>query len=166
MINLSRATSAFYVALILYKILLDSIYINFISVVVAYYGFLYEPSLTLTICSWCIYLLCLFLIKSDFNKPSDFFLFIFWILIFTPMLVLMELGGKSVTFLGYTLACFLVLSLTVRLPSIKLPKIKNGNKLVLAITFVTIFVTFSMFFVTGGFGKINFDLTLVYALRE
>ena len=166
MINPSRVTFAFYAALTVYKFLLDIIYINFMSVVVAYYGFLYEPTLTRTICSWSLYILCLTLIKSDFKKPSDFFLFIFWISIVAPMFVLMEFSDKSVIFFGYSVVCFLVLSFTVRLPDVKLPKIKNGNKLVMTISLVTVILMFSMFFVKGGFGKINFDLTLVYELRE
>jgi hypothetical protein len=165
MFSINRNVSAFYVMLILYKLLLGFIYINFMSVVVAYYGFHYKPNFMLTIISWFIYLLCMVFIKSNFEKSSDFFVFIFFILIISPMLILMELGGKDPTYFFYSLVCFVVINLMVRMPDIKLPRFKNGNYLVLTLSLAIVFATFSMFYITGGFGKITFDLTRVYEVR-
>ena len=165
-IGLGRESVLFFIALVVYKILLSVIYINFMSVVVAYYGFSYEPSLLRSVLSWSVYLPLLLCVKSDFRKPSDFFLFVFLILIITPMLILMELGGKSAAFLSYSLVCFLVIGVIVRLPKLNFPRIRNGTKLALALALITTGSVFGMFFVTSGFASINFDLALVYALRE
>lgn len=165
-IELGHASVLFFIALVVYKILLSVIYINFMSVVVAYYGFEYQPNLLRSVLSWSVYLPLVLCVKSDFRKPSDFFLFVFLILIITPMLILMELGGNSVVFLSYSLVCFLVIGVIVRLSKLNVPRIRKGNNLALALALIATGSVFSMFFVKNGFASINFDLALVSSLRE
>ena len=154
----------FIIALGIYKILISLIYIYFISVVVAYYGFEYKPNILLSFLSWAVYLVLILFVKSDFQKPSEFFLFIFFILIITPMLILMEYGGKSTSYFSLTLASFLLINVILRLPKLKIPRIRNGNMLALSLALIMIGSVFSMFFLTNA--TINFDLSLVTVLRE
>ena len=161
----SRSSVLFFIALVVYKILLSLIYINFMSVVIAYYGFDYKPNIFLSFLSWAVYLMLILFIKSDFQRPSEFFLFIFFILIIAPMLILMEYGGKSTSYFSLTLASFLVSKYFIlRLPKLKIPRIKNGNMFALSLALIIIGSVFSMFFLSNA--SINFDLSVVTVLRE
>lgn len=165
MLKIKYANILFYIVLVAYKAILDIIYTNFVSVVFQYAGFQYASNTGLSVIAWSIYLSLIFFIKPQYYKPSDFFLFIFFVLVITPMIVLMELGGKSLLFLIYTIMSFLLIKLILTTPNLKIPKVKYGNKLVLAIAFFLILITFLMFLITGGISRINFDLSLVYELR-
>ena len=166
MIRVSYTSILFYLILISYKILLGIIYTNFISVVFQYAGFDFSTNINLFILSWALYLSLIFLLKPQYHQPSEFFLFVFLILIITPMLILMELGGKSQEFMLFTVLCFILIKVILITPKIKIPRVKYGNAVVLTISAMIIISTFLMFVVTGGITKINFDLSRVYELRE
>jgi len=113
-----------------------------------------------------VYLPLVLLVNPDYRKPSDFLLFIHLILVISPMIVLMEMGGKSFEFLFYSVASFLLIKAILIFPNLKMPRVKYGNTVAVNGSIVLIVLTFLMLIGSGGFGKINFDLSQIYELRE
>jgi oligosaccharide repeat unit polymerase len=151
---------------IIYRLLLEYSYINFVSPVFDYEGYPLEFNLFKYIFSWVIFLSILFYLPKQINAPSTFLLVYFILVTLTPLLIFYSFANKS-TFILLESIFIIPFFLSInKLPKVKIRSFKNGSKIaILLIFFFIIFGTFTMV-LNGGLTYFNLDLEKVYDFRE
>lgn len=158
--------SLFFLYLTLYKCGLVFLYVEFVSQVFESSGFIYDQSYQRFFVSWIVYFSLIALLKSDYYKPSDFYLFIHFVLIVAPSIVLFEAGGKSLVFMLLTAGSFLLIKLILSFPDVRFTGLVGGNLLAVMVSSALLGVVVIRLIAAGGIENINFNPERVYSLRQ
>ena len=177
----------FIFSLILFRIILESSYINVIPNSLLFTSYNFYTSTDNYLFSWAIFFLLIPFTSDKFNKVSDYFFIIFLLIVITPMLIIYGydavIFNKSISndwnmhtltlsetvsfksIIGITIS-FLLIQLIVRIKMPifkKLVVIKYGLNIALIIS--SLFVVFLIFwyYISGVY--FNLDLGKVYELR-
>lgn len=148
------------------KILLEIIYVNFVSSYFEYEGYYYNFKLSLYIFGWFVFLfgISIFYIKSNL-RIIDFYLLMF-ILWFLPNLIFFVFSSQNlIHFFSIIIPFFLIILLTFNKEIIKVKSSKYGKSSILIISFLVSLIVLIHFMVVSG-GALNFDFTKVYDQRE
>jgi hypothetical protein len=155
----------FVLLLFLYRISLDLCYIYIISPNYSYAGLFIDMNYYKIIESFIILFVCGLTIKHKIEKPSDFFILFIFSMLVIPLLSIYSLQDKSREFLYMVIISIYVIKIVSKVPQIKLPLLKHGDKIALIISIVTGIVLFGWIIVNGGFSYLNFNLANVYDFR-
>lgn len=170
-INQSRtAYNAMFIFLILYRVIIDVIYSQYISVFFGYTGFKYNFNFGLLILSYLLLLLCFPIIKRCTIKGgfSDVIVLFLIYLSYIPFTTMVAFYGYTSSFIIAGVIYWIVLFLTWRImPEIKgyfKLKIEKNNFMLLIIEFIFILVILYVSWRYTGF-RFTISLSDVYTYR-
>lgn len=154
------------IALILFRGLLDALYVKTIAPYFAYEGYRLDLNVLKYLESWLLILVTSLFLNERVRKPSDFFSLLMLLGVLVPLLSLYGLADKSrfavySVLLGYSLVVFLS-----KLPFIKIPPLSQGYGLGLFIALGGCLVVAGWFVLRGGLAHFNLDLSKVYDFRR
>jgi len=165
--KLSKLKISFILAAISFRILLDTSYLNIISPLYEYSGFLVNLSVARYCLSWLIYLCAFIFVTARLIKVSDYFFVTALLSIIAPLTSLVGLDSSRSIFpvLVVVLSIFIIYAITrIKLISFsRLPTIKNGCRI--AIFTASLFVVALMFWYYIAGVKFNLDFSKVYDFR-
>ena len=150
---------------LLYKLLLEAVYIIFVVPLFGYLRFNLDISAYHYLMGLSLLIILYFLMPRD-DGPASVILQIHLYLIFIPMISWFGLTGASIPFMLWSAAAFLLECLVLRwVPDLKIPRIRrSGFILTVILTLITLAVYAIMLSVNGlSLGALNFDAT--YELR-
>lgn len=152
---------------ILFKIILDYSYINFVSVVYNYDGYLLNINESRDIEGWILYFSFIFILK----KNTSHFLFpvftIITLTLITPSISLYSLRGDSRWMIYINLIpYFIVFYFSSLNKKFKIRNILNGQYIAQRISIFLTLVVFVHYVYVVGLGNMNFNLLDVYVFRD
>lgn len=158
--------SIFIFSAILFKIILEYTYVNFVNFIYAYLGFDLDVSFIKYLESWIIYLLFLSFTPHILKKTSDFVINILFFSYLSPLLVFYSLTNATREYLYIVLLGILIIFLFRQGKKIKVSNIKNGHiyayiLCILGVLSVCLWLVFS-----GGLNFFNLNLARVYDFRS
>lgn len=164
--RLKKSTILEYFLLICIKLVLEHGYINFVSSLFSYAGFIYELNSEKYIFGWFIYIFGYFILCS---KRAIFVYYIFQLLFFLyvlPNTVFYSLANReTLDFLALVVPFFAIVLFTNNFAGFRIPQFKKGKFFILGISFVlTLIVIFNYYISTGG--KIVISFAEVYEYRD
>lgn len=163
---------------ILYKILLDYLYIRHLSVSYNFYGFLNDFSILTYIFSWLVFILySIVIIAITWNTQTRFsslFLFVYYLMYFVPFTSMMASGYKS-NFIAYTMGVWAFLVIYIFLfgrhrseSSIDdNPKIMTSKSAFAILVLISLLICFSVVYLSWKFTnfRLSFDEAETYVFR-
>lgn len=160
----------FFISTIIYRILLDYIYIYIVSPVYSYQGFTLNQNFNSILVSWIIlFFISFFVVRYWNSKKEDYFIvcvtLIFFYLRVVPLTSFLanNFSGSSfaISALIFWFLFYLFLGI-VKIPTLKMPKTSLSIMPFLTFIFVVVVV-----FISGYYThfRLNFDLFNVYDLR-
>jgi len=151
---------------ILFKIILEYTYINFVNPFYVYLGFNLDISFIKYFESWLIYLLFLSFTPHILEKTSDFVINILFFSYLSPLLVFYCLSNAVREHLYIVLGGILIIYLFREGKKIKLPNIKHGHIYAYLLCILGV-VSVSLWFIfSGGLSFFNLNLLRVYEFRR
>lgn len=163
---------------IVYKLLLDFIYVRYLSTSYAFYGFYNDFSNVAYVLSWIVFLAIEFpiilLISKSQTRLSYLLLFIYSLIYFVPFTSMLYAGYK-LNFILYTILvwCFLVIyiyclsraKIIIRLGSLRVGILKRDAYFILIVT--TGLILFSVVYLSWKFTgfRLSFDEAQTYVFR-
>ena len=151
---------------ILFKIILEYTYINFVNPIYAYSGFVLDINFIKYFEGWLIYLLFLSFTPHILEKTSDFIINNLLFAFLTPLLVFYSLSNAVREHLYIVLGGILIIYLFRRGKKIKLPNIKHGHNYAYLLCFLSVVSTSLWLVFSGGLNFFNLDLLRVYEFRR
>ena len=151
---------------ILFKIILEYTYINFVNPIYAYSGFVLDINFIKYFEGWLIYLLFLSFTPHILEKTSDFIINNLLFAFLTPLLVFYSLSNAAREHLYIVLGGILIIYLFRRGKKIKLPNIKHGHNYAYLLCFLSVVSTSLWLVFSGGLNFFNLDLLRVYEFRR
>ena len=151
---------------ILFKIILEYTYINFVNPIYAYSGFVLDISFIKYFEGWLIYLLFLSFTPHILEKTSDFIINNLLFSFLTPLLVFYSLSNAVREHLYIVLGGILIIYLFRRGKIIKLPNIKHGHNYAYLLCFLSVVSTSLWLVFSGGLNFFNLDFSRVYEFRR
>lgn len=161
----------FYIFSFLFRFVLDISYVTFQYPIYSYSGFHLNFSLQNYLISWLFTILVVFITPNLLNKASDYFLATFCFSLLIPLFSLYAFNDELSVFPVIITLCsyiWLVVTLNIRLQrkSLKLPFIKNGQKIFQIICLFMIGYLIVWYIVSGAISNFNLDPTKVYQFRK
>lgn len=157
---------SFIIYSIIFKIILEFSYAEFIVRVFEYEGYKLNYNLIKHLESWIIYIALIIGAPKLLIKPSDFLLAFLIFAFLTPLIVFYGMSDAD-RFTLYTVLMSVCLIYIFRLgPVIKLKNLKNGVAFAYVLIFIGIFAVTVWMILSGGLNSFNLDLTLVYEFRD
>ena len=120
--------SIFIFSAILFKIILEYTYVNFVNFIYAYLGFDLDVSFIKYLESWIIYLLFLSFTPHILKKTSDFVINILFFSYLSPLLVFYSLTNATREYLYIVLLGILIIFLFRQGKKIKVSNIKDPEE--------------------------------------
>lgn len=158
-----------FLTLILFRVTLDFLYVNFVSQYYEYTGFDLTFSLPSYLVSWLFVIIFSLVASPDINKPSDYFFMMAGLSLLIPLTSLYGLAERSIQPLlvtGTTLVLIYFI-LKVRNPLRISPLfIKKGQKIALIISLLGVFWLIFWYFYTGAYKYFNLSFSKVYEFRS
>lgn len=152
--------------IVLIKIVLEYSYINFVSTVFGYAGFLYDFELNKYIIGWFIYIivyLLVYLKKKLFIYEVFIFMFLLYIL---PLCTFFGLSNQNISSLFLLTIPFLViLLLTFNLKFYSIKTLPYSKVIIIGTSFLFTFLVLINYYLSTG-GKMVLSLSDVYIFRD
>lgn len=155
----------FFVGILLFRGSLDAIYLVFVHPVFAYAGFNLDFDFVKYLESWAILVIVSSSLSSVFRKPSDFFLLVFAIGFIAPVSSLYGLADKPRFVIYCVLIGFVLLRVASSGKPFRLPTVRNGTFIALAISWILTATVLLWIVYSGGLSYLNFNFLSVYDLR-
>ena len=171
--KLLKSKSVFIASLIIFRLLLDFAFVNFVSVVyeidaVLSFGFefeLYQYSL-----SWILYLSALFFVRHRLKNFSDYFFVVVVLDLIAPLTSLYGLSFEKPVFpVLATLLAVYIIYLVVKVNAttkVNIPYFKNSRNIIIYLAWAMIFIMSGWFIASGVLSSLNFDINRVYDFRD
>lgn len=162
----SQGKYQFIITAILLRLLLDFVYIDFISVQFGYMGFQDKFSAWLYIESWIAFGLLLLVAPKRFARPSDFFINYLIMMTALPIIVLYPYMEAPSSMLWTFVVP--VLSICIfRLPKpFYIKGIKGGRSIFIVLAFLLIAIVTTQLIASTGLRNFNLDFMRVYEIRD
>ena len=151
---------------ILFKVILEYTYINFVHPIYSYAGFYLNVSYVKYLEGWFIYLLFLSYTPHLLRQTSDFIMNILFFSFLSPLLVFYSLSDALREHLYFVLFGVLIIYLLRNRKKFKLPLINQGHIYAYLICTLGIVTVTSWLIFSGGLNFFNLDLTQVYEFRR
>ena len=158
----------FVFSLIVFRAILDFSYINSVSTIFEYEGFVLNFNIYNYLFSWIVYIFCTILISDYLNKISDYFFITFVIFLVAPITSLSGLDSERtidvlmLTIFSLLIIYFIINTKTVNL--VQMPYVKHGPSLVFFISILaSLILTLKILSSDITF---NLDLERVYEFRD
>lgn len=156
----------FLTTLVLFRGLLDALYVKMIVPYFAYEGYRLDLNLPKYFESWVLIIITSLLLRERVKKPSEFFPLLMFLGVLIPLLSLYGLADKPrftvySVLLGYSIVVFVS-----RIPFLKIPSLSQGYCLGLFIALGGCLVVSAWFVLKGGLAHFNLDLSKVYDFRR
>lgn len=162
----SRSGYQFAVTAIFLRLLLDFVYLDFISVQFGYMGFQNKFSASLYVESWVAFGLLLLVAPKRFTRPSDFFVSYLIMMTALPIIVLYPFM-KAPSSMLWT---FIVPTFSIcifRLPKpIYIKGIKSGRSIFIVVASFLIAIVTIQLITNVGLKNFNLDFLRVYEIRD
>jgi hypothetical protein len=152
---------------IFFRIVIDVVYINWVSPTYGYMGLILEANIMKILISYIILLVFLWFIPKSENKISHIILQLHLIIMIIPLTSIYGLADQPTMFMLMILVSFLLQILLIRyLPYLKVKKIKNAKLFNLAILFSLTFMTYIYMIRTQSINLSAFDISTIYEIRS
>lgn len=157
-----------FVFTIVYKVVLDFLYVIFVYKLFAYSGFVLDFNYNKYLLSILYLILTYILLPKDNMKPSSIFLQMHFIIMIMPMLTLYSHTNESGRFMLYNIVFFNMQCILLRLiPNIKVVRIKNSKRILKWIIIpLSMFVYISMIRANGIPSLRALNFLNVYDIRS
>ena len=166
MLVLMESRQAFFVSAVIFRVMLDWAYLEFVNPVFAYMGFVLEPTIAKYVESWLAYLALVLMLRATLRRPSDFLMALLVFSSLTPILVFYALADASRSALYTVLLGALLINIFRQGRPLALPLIRFSRPMAIALLLLgAAIVTFWMIY-SGGFQFFNLDLSRVYEFRR
>lgn len=162
-----KSKSFFILSLVIFRFILDLSYLLFVSELFLYVGFALDFGIQKYILSFIIFFLVSLFLNKDLNKPSDFFMCVFFIFVITPLTSIYGFSDLSLMPLLQSVIAFFIVSycLKLRIPIILPPIFKHGRFFVAAFSLLATSLLIIWFFISGAVNNFNLDFQRVYEFR-
>ncbi len=156
-----------FVLLLIYKLILDLVYVEFVYKFFNYMGFILDFNIYKYFISFLWFFVVFIILPKDNKKPSSIFLQLHFIIMIIPMFTTYALANESDIFLALCCSLFIMQCLLLKIiPSIKLVKVKNSYYIIyVLIILITGFVYVSMIRANGMPTLRALNLYKVYEIR-
>ena len=151
---------------LLFRAVLDLSYLQFVNPLYLYKGFERGGTTNTIIESWLLFTTIVCFLPFKINKPSDFFVCVFFFGFFTPLLSLYGLSNYPQEHLYLQLFSFVLVLFFRNGNPIKIPVIKNGRYFLPILLYVIVFFVISWLIYAGGAAQFNLNFNDVYSFRE
>lgn len=167
-ISFKKKNIYIFVFILIYKLILDFLYIEFVYKIYSYSIFKLEFNLNKYFISFIWFIIIFYILPKDSKKPSFIFLQLHFIIMIMPMFTIYALANQSGFFMSLCSICFIIECLIIKVfPDLKIIKIKNSKKIVYGIIFfITGFVYFSMIRANGQPTLKALNFNKVYEIRS
>ncbi|KPU27362.1 hypothetical protein TR13x_04575 [Caloranaerobacter sp. TR13] len=157
-----------FILLLIYKLILDFVYVKFVNKLYHYMGFVLDFNIYKYIISFLWFVSIFTVLPKDNTKPSSIFLQLHFIIMIMPMFTTYSFANESNIFLTLSCICFILECQILRIiPSIKLRKIKNSYIILYwVIAIISVFVYISMIKANGIPTLKALNLSRVYEVRS
>lgn len=159
----------FYIFLIIFRLILDYSYINFVHPVFSYEGYLLSFNWFNYILSWVFYLASFFLVKDSIILPSDYFFVSAVLAIIAPLTSYFGLNSISYFPVIITIISFFTIWVLLKTNLVKPVKFKiyeGGEKFAFNISVICVFILIFWYILSGAVFYFNLDFSKVYEYRE
>lgn len=160
------ATSFFIFSCFVFRIYLDLTYINLISPLFAYAGLTYDPNMLKLVESYVLMTAIGVIVPAHINKPSDLLIAFLFVWVIIPLFTVYAWQGESRTALYLVLTSFIITSFFRKGKRFKLPMVRSGFTIGMAIVVTCAAVVSIWFVASGGIRYFNLSLLQVYEFRE
>ena len=165
-LKLLEKRSVFIFSAILFKVILEYTYINFVNPIFAYAGFNLDVSFVKYLEGWFIYLLFLSYTPHLLRQTSDFIINTLFFSFLSPLLVFYSLSNAVREHLYIVLLGVLIIYLLRKGKKLKLSLVNQGHIYAYLICILGIVIVTSWLIFSGGLNFFNLDLTRVYEFRR
>lgn len=155
--------------LIIFRVVLDFSYVNFVVPIYTYEGYIYDFKKINYTASWLMYILSFFFVKDRLVQPSDYFFVTALLSVYAPLTSYYGLSGLSVYPVAITLISFYLVYFFTKTNAIKPFKFRSfqkGTKFSFSLSVFSILVLIFWYFISGAVSYFNLDFTKVYEFRS
>jgi hypothetical protein len=150
-----------------FRIIIDIIYINWVSPTYEYMGLLLEPNILKILISYILLIICLWIIPKNEKKISHIILQLHLIIMILPLSSVFGLANQSLIFMLMIFASFFLQILLIRfLPNLRVKKIKNAKMFNFTMFFSLTFITYLYMLKTQNINLTAFDISSIYEIRS
>lgn len=151
---------------ILLRIALDYLYLNVVSRLFAYQGFLADFALFPYIESWIAFITLLLVVPKKFERPSDFFVAYLVILTVLPFIVMYPAMQVPSWNLWYLVATVFSITVFRFATPFALTGFGNGRAVFIVVAILIISIVTFHLIASGGLKNFNLNFLLVYDVRD
>ncbi|WP_326907833.1 hypothetical protein [Sedimentibacter sp. MB31-C6] len=157
-----------FLGLLIYKFILDFVYVNFINKVYVYSNFTIDFNNLKYMYSFILFFLIYIMLPKNNKKVSSIIILLHFMLMILPMFTIYAMKNESTIFLNMVCFCFAIECFFVRkLPLIKVYKTKQSKYIFYAIVAVLSVYVYSSMIVANGIPSLDaLNLTNVYNIRK
>jgi len=154
-------------SLIIFKLVLDFVYIVFVNKLYAYSNFTINFNLTKYIISFIWLFVIYIFLPKDNSKTSSIIILLHFMIMVVPMLTIYAMKDESTVYLNMVTSCLILECIIIRLiPEIKITKTKQGKYIFYFLIFtITVFVYSSMIYANGLPSLRALNVLNVYEVR-
>ena len=145
---------------------LEVAYLEFVSPIFEYAGFVVDIDYLKYVESWVLYLLLIYVFPKKLDKASDYLMAYMLFAFLAPLLVFYGLSNASREHLYVLLLGVMLISLFRSGKPFRIPTIKRGPVIALVIMGIGIVVVTAWMVRSGGLMFFNLDVTRVYEFRR
>lgn len=165
---MKKSTFLIVVSLIFFKIILEYNYLTFVNPLFEYSGFIIDISYFKLIESYTLFfiLICFLFLLERFKSTSSFFVYILFVVLYTPLSSIFWLQDASREFFYSVTGSFILLVLLLNFtPKLKIITLPEGKRILILIVTLTTFIVYGSLIANGGLYRLNFNLNDVYKYR-
>ena len=162
-------TFTFLLLLIIFRIILDFSYINFVIPVYTYEGYKLDIQPINYLLSWCLYIPSFYIVRDKLVKPSDYFFMTALLSVYAPLTSYYALSGLGVYPVVASLISFYMIFLLINTKLVRVIKFSTyraGVKFSFLVSLISVFILILWYIVSGAVNYFNLDFTKVYEYRE
>ncbi len=166
-IQLLESRWSFYIAGILFRLVLEFSYIDFVHPLYEYAGFGLTPDSTKYLESWMMYLAMLACLPAQAHRPSDYLICVCFFAYMAPLLVFYSYASPARWILyGVAMQYTIIGLLRASRHRLALAPPKHGPKIAWVLCIGTIVGATVWMLTSAGLSNFNLDLDAVYEFRE
>ncbi len=163
---ITRQNIKTYFLYILYRIILDFLYVNWIHPLYINSGFVYDPNIYKLIVSYLIIIILLIIMPKSNLRVSYRILQLHLIIMIIPLSTLYALANLSTKFIFMVFICFSIQLMLIRVHyKLKVNEVKNANVIIAVIIICISIATYLYLFITQGIYFNAFNFNEIYEIR-
>ena len=153
-------------AILILRVVLDLTYIFVVAPQFASTGFTLDISVVKWAESYLLTVIIGLLVPLRLERPSDLLLGLFASVTFAPLFTYYSLTDSPRSFMYMMFSCFIVVATARRIPWPKIPRLKSGPSIALALCITGLLATTVFVISSGAYELFNLDMARVYEFRS